>query len=93
MNDNDLLTHFREQAEKNGMATGPVNDGRLFMFKSDYLRRLVLSTNSADLRIGVRQADGSIKDVLLSRDRLQAELEATTEPFILVFLADGPIKN
>ena len=88
-----MIDNFRQEVEKKGVATAPAKDGRIFMFKSEVLRRLILTTNSPDLRIGVRQADGTIKDVLLNRDRMQAELDATTQPYILVFLADGPIQN
>lgn len=87
------LAHFKEVAEKNGIATFPVSNGRIFMFKSDYLRRLLLTNNSPALKIGVRQVDGSVKNVLLGHDRLQSELDATTQPLILIFLTDGPIQN
>ncbi len=89
----ELLDNFRAHAEKNGMATAPVNDGRVFMFKSEYLRRLVLTGTTPYLRFGIKQADGSVKDVLLDRDKLRVEAEATTEPYILVFVSDGPIQN
>lgn len=93
MTNEEMLAHFREVAEKNGMATGPVSDGRLFMFKSDYLRRLVLSANSPALKFGCRKVDGTIEDVLLGRDRLRMELERTTEPYVLIFLTDKPVSN
>jgi hypothetical protein len=89
----EAFARFRERAEKFGMATAPTTDGRIFMFKSEYLRQLVLSTNSPALKFGVRQQDGTIKDVYLGRDRLLMELEATTEPYILVLLTDQPVKN
>lgn len=80
--------------DKVGVATFPVNDGRIFMFRTDYLRKLILTNTSPDLSFSIRQADGSIKDVSLTADRLQSELDSDpTAVHILVFLSDGPIKN
>lgn len=79
---------------KDGMATFPTTDGRIFMFRSDYLRKLILTTTSPNLKFGIRQADGGIKDVFLGVDRLQSELDsAPTAEHILVLLTDGPIQN
>lgn len=80
--------------DRDGMVTFPTNDGRIFMFRADYLRRLILTANSPKLKFGIRQADGTIKDVFLGADRLQAELDSSpTAVHIMVLLTDGPIQN
>lgn len=89
----DAPTSLRNIAEEKGVATASVSDGRIFLFKSDYLRQLLLSTLTNDLKIGLLQSDGSIKETSLPKAQLQAEMDTTDKPFLIVFVSDKPIMS
>lgn len=84
---------FREIAEAKGVAATSTADGYLLMFRRDYLSNLLLGDTSPDVNIGI-DTNGKVKSVSLSRNKLQATLDANPDaPLLAVIYTHKPISN
>jgi len=75
------------------MAVASTSDGFVFCFQRQKLLALLLANTTPAVKIGIQTAEG-MKEVLLSRNELQVQLDAHPEaPTLLVVYTHQPLQN
>jgi hypothetical protein len=83
---------FVDQAQQTGVAVSSTTDGYFLLFRRDHLQKMLLTTLTPMITIDIK-AEGKTHSIQLSHNKLQTELEATTESLIAVVYFHDSVKN